>query len=65
VESWGWNWNRSRTPKLPEVSSFEDLKHATELKQDEVIQERDSRIASDDASRPKFGRTLFPVQVGG
>jgi hypothetical protein len=28
VESWGQNWNRSRSPKLDEVSSVEDLKYA-------------------------------------
>jgi hypothetical protein len=39
VESWRRNWNRSRSPKLPEDSSFEDLQRATELQQDEAIQE--------------------------
>jgi hypothetical protein len=29
VESCGRNWNRSRSPKLAEASSVEDLKHAT------------------------------------
>jgi hypothetical protein len=28
VESWGRNWNRSRSPWLAEASSIEDLKHA-------------------------------------
>jgi hypothetical protein len=27
VESWGQNWNRSRSPKLAEVSSVEDFPH--------------------------------------
>jgi hypothetical protein len=40
VESWRQNWNRSRSTKLPEDSSFEDLKHVTELQQDKAIQEK-------------------------
>jgi hypothetical protein len=29
VESWGRNWNRSRSPWIAEASSVKDLKHAT------------------------------------
>jgi hypothetical protein len=39
VKSWRQNWNRSCSPKLPEDSSFEDLKCVTELQQDKAIQE--------------------------
>jgi hypothetical protein len=39
VESWRLNWNRSRSTKLPEDSSFEDLKRVTELQQDKAIKE--------------------------
>jgi hypothetical protein len=42
VESWGQIWNRSRLPKLTEVSSVEDLKQALKSKQTEAIQERSS-----------------------
>jgi hypothetical protein len=37
VESWGQNWNRSRSPKLAEVSSVEDLKYATQSERDKVV----------------------------
>jgi hypothetical protein len=39
AELWHLNWKRSRSTKLPEDSSFEDLKRMTELQQDKVIQE--------------------------
>jgi hypothetical protein len=42
VESWGRIWNRSRSPKLAEVSSVEDLKYASKSKRIEIIQERSS-----------------------
>jgi hypothetical protein len=41
VESWG-RICRSQSPKLAEVSSVEDLKHALKSKRIEVIQERSS-----------------------
>jgi hypothetical protein len=65
AESWGRNWNRSRSPKLAEVSSVEDLKYATQSKRDKVIQERKSKAKSYDVSRPKLGRALFPARGGG
>jgi hypothetical protein len=42
VESWGQNWNRSRSPRLAKVSSVKDLKYASKSKRIEVIQERSS-----------------------
>jgi hypothetical protein len=39
AELWCLNWKRSRSTKLPEDSSFEDLKCVIELQQDKVIQE--------------------------
>jgi hypothetical protein len=32
LESWGRNWNHSRSPKLAKVSSVEDLKYAMQSK---------------------------------
>jgi hypothetical protein len=64
VESWGQNWNRSRSPKLAEVSSVEDLSYATQSERDKVIQERSSKAKSYDVSRPKLGRALFPAHGG-
>jgi hypothetical protein len=39
AESWRLNWKRSRSTKLPEDSSFKDLKRVTKLQQDKVIEE--------------------------
>jgi hypothetical protein len=65
LESWGRNWNRSRSPKLAKVSSVEDLKYAMQSKRDKVVQERSSKAKSYDVSRPKFGRAFFPARGGG
>jgi hypothetical protein len=39
AELWRLNWKLSRSTKLPEDSSFKDLKRVIELRQDKVIQE--------------------------
>jgi hypothetical protein len=65
VESWGRNWNRSRSPWLAEASSVEDLKHATKSARNETILRTSSTAKAYDVLRPKLGRVLFPIRRGG
>jgi hypothetical protein len=60
-------WKRSRSSKLPEISSFKDLKYAKKSGAAETRREYSSSIikVTYKASTPKFGRTFFPDRGGG
>jgi hypothetical protein len=58
---------RSQSSKLPEISSFEDLKYTKKLSIAEVREEYSSSIGklTHEASTPKLGRIFFPDRGGG